>query len=215
MDSNDPRITVWATAQQTAAHFNELLLKIRIQGMAFLVGSLAWIHTRPIPLSDHPLACLTLAIAIGWLLVAAMDLHYYGRLLRGAVDQLLSIEKGDDFVQLALSSSIKRWVVFDESEDGSKRNTTVTCAKHLPLYFEESLWQAFYTIPAGGLLLYAGLLILPKEFEAAKLAVVLIIPAAVLWYLEKTRRFFKSRKREKPQVSMSTPQPTPGQGGLS
>ena len=78
-------------------HFNDLLIRTRLQAMGGLVGGvtiagLALKDTSDLLTRYRGLLLLSLVFIAGWLAVAILDLGYYRRLLLGAVDELLRLE---------------------------------------------------------------------------------------------------------------------------
>jgi hypothetical protein len=84
------QLQAWEKHQDVAMHFNELIMRWRLQaigGLAgfvtlagFVVGDTTSLHVR-----YRAMLILTTVIAFAWLAVGAIDLFYYSRLLQGAV----------------------------------------------------------------------------------------------------------------------------------
>jgi hypothetical protein len=92
-------------------HFNELLMRWRLQGIG---GLAALVTTGGVAVQSVPQGpSLYLAVRFGsavlgciWIGIAAIDLFYYRRLLHGAVDCLLRLEKSSGGT-LDLSTTIE------------------------------------------------------------------------------------------------------------
>ena len=93
-------IELWAKYEDVAMHFNDLLMRLRTQALGAVAaivavasfvfeggfgenGTLPWFSI-----------CVGLVLLLGaWMMVFMLDAFYYSRLLTGAVDALLDIEK--------------------------------------------------------------------------------------------------------------------------
>lgn len=107
---------VWKEYQESAKHFNDLILRLRVQalgGVAGLSAVLGFVG-KDLPgtqFRDGAMAIAFAVLTIFWVAMAILDLFYYNRLLLGAVDAILEIEalsaSGSQYVSLDLSSRIK------------------------------------------------------------------------------------------------------------
>lgn len=101
----------WAKCEDTAIHFNDLAIKFRLQALAglALAGALLGGAVKTTSSGDMwaLLAGGLVALAAMWLAVAALDV-YYGRLLRGSIDELEAVER--KFPALQLSKKIEEAV---------------------------------------------------------------------------------------------------------
>ena len=96
---NDPDriVQVWMHYEQVAMHFNDLMMRWRLQaigGMATLVTLAGFVVGDAPDLGSRYRAMLMLAglFTLVWIGVALIDLAYYRRLLTGAVRALLDLE---------------------------------------------------------------------------------------------------------------------------
>jgi hypothetical protein len=92
-------IQLWYHYEEIAMHFNSLIMQYRLQVMGGFgaIGALASYLVGGKVEDEHRRDWLRLTVSGGmWVLLAAaaaLDLFYYNRLLRGAVDELLSFER--------------------------------------------------------------------------------------------------------------------------
>jgi hypothetical protein len=97
---------LWSKHEDTAIHFNDLLIKLRIQilGGVSISGTLA----ATIEKNSHSLRYIFTSFLMIWIAVWILDTCYYSRLLSGAVDATIEIEK--KFPGFQLSTKIKKSV---------------------------------------------------------------------------------------------------------
>lgn len=97
-DSNSFMLLTWEKHEKIAMHFNELILKIRIQALGAIAaivtigGVLLKADTSSPNLPWGLIACVFAALFVFWIAIWLLDFLYYNRLLMGAVDCLLAIE---------------------------------------------------------------------------------------------------------------------------
>lgn len=112
---------LWRHYEDVAMHFNELLIRLRTQALGALAaivaaggsyfGYFTGTHkTRPWP----EITVISLLLLIAWCTIWFIDLNYYSRLLRGAVNALIQIEK-DSAGEIYLSTRIEE--MFGVPED--------------------------------------------------------------------------------------------------
>lgn len=110
---------VWKEYEKIAIHFNDLILKLRIQslgGVATISALVGLILQGKFPahLRWHILTITFAVLLAFWIAIAVLDLCYYNRLLFGAVDAILNIEKrsaeGSRIRTLDLSHKIRKEV---------------------------------------------------------------------------------------------------------
>ena len=106
-------------------HFNDLLMRWRLQaigGLAGLVTLAGFVVGDAATLAVRYRAMLILSgvLAFAWVGVALIDLFYYRRLLQGAVNALLAIEKENPRITLSTAieheassaSTVTPWVFY-------------------------------------------------------------------------------------------------------
>ena len=135
MPDRDPlpefcRYSLWKEYQGVAMHFNDLLLRLRSQSLA-AVAAFAAIASAILRNSNEsaPLwGALTGVfglLILFWIAIWVLDLGYYNRLLLGAVQALISIEKdsaGSGTVdKIILSTEIDKMVVMKEADFQSEQ----------------------------------------------------------------------------------------------
>jgi hypothetical protein len=118
-DFDEYHFKVWKSYEKVAMHFNDLIIRLRIQSIGGLAGLAAilgiFLHTQEgsngsfnCGLAIVAIICLMLL----WIAVWILDLHYYNRLLEGSVNAILEIEnRKSDFLnkkEINLSSNIER-----------------------------------------------------------------------------------------------------------
>jgi hypothetical protein len=92
-------LAAWEKHEKIAMHFNDLILKLRIQAL----GALAAVVTVGgvllksfVPAGAHPpwgVVTSVLAVLLAfWIAIWLLDFLYYNRLLMGAVESLLGVE---------------------------------------------------------------------------------------------------------------------------
>ena len=92
------RFQLWKEYEGVAMHFNDLIIRLRSQSLGGVaaVAALAAVVAKSDTTAELRWGLLTGAFALlslFWVAVWALDLGYYNRLLGGAVDALLAIEK--------------------------------------------------------------------------------------------------------------------------
>jgi hypothetical protein len=114
---------VWSKYEEIAMHFNELIMRLRIQALA----GVAAISTVAGILGRHEddgvtrwglLTAIFAFLCLFWVAIWILDFKYYTRLLLGAVDALIAIEKlsiqGTEVAEINMSTLI------EEAVEGSK-----------------------------------------------------------------------------------------------
>lgn len=98
-------LELWKEYEKVAMHFNELMMRWRLQAIGGLAGlvTLAGFVVGDVADETRYRAMVLLAIlfASAWVGVAAIDLFYYRRLLKGAVDALIDLEKRTPLITLS------------------------------------------------------------------------------------------------------------------
>ncbi len=131
-DFDEYYFKVWKNYEEIAMHFNDLIIRLRIQsigGLAVIATILGIIlHSRNgnggtynYGLSIVAVICLMLF----WIAIWILDLRYYNRLLEGSVNAILELEKNKDkFLEkkkINLSINIERaFKVKFEHENGGE-----------------------------------------------------------------------------------------------
>ncbi len=108
-------VDLWAKAEDVAMHFNGLIMGFRLKALgAFtigvgLIGTTLLTKEGAVPhRHNFMLAVIAMAfLAVGWGAIWAIDFGYYSRLLKGAVDELLRLEKQSNGV-IDLSTEIEK-----------------------------------------------------------------------------------------------------------
>jgi hypothetical protein len=106
-------VELWAKGEDVAMHFNQLIMTFRLRALAALgvaggvVGTVL-LNEKSAQYTRFNYVAFAFAmffIAVLWLAVAAIDILYYHRLLVGAVEDLLRLEKQSNGV-IQLSTAI-------------------------------------------------------------------------------------------------------------
>lgn len=106
LKAKELQLKAWEKHEEVAMHFNDLIMRWRLQaigGLAgfvtlagFVVGDAASPQVR-----YRAMLILTSVIAFAWVAVAAIDLFYYRRLLQGAVDAIIELERKSRLLNLS------------------------------------------------------------------------------------------------------------------
>ena len=89
---------LWKEYERVAMHFNELLIKLRTQalGGVAVIAALVGFLSRGEALVEFRWGILSgvfFMLTIFWIAIWCLDFRYYNRLLLGAVDELLRLER--------------------------------------------------------------------------------------------------------------------------
>jgi hypothetical protein len=87
-------------------HFNELLIKLRVQalGGVTISGTLATAILKP-ETNYYSLKFVFPSFLIAWLAIWCLDMYYYNRLLSGAADAIIELEKQFSSFQLSTKTA--------------------------------------------------------------------------------------------------------------
>lgn len=104
---NGAQFEYWAKCEDIAMHFNELTIRFRLQalGGVAVVGAVLGYAKKTQVLSRDAVHYGIAVVLCFWASAAMIDFLYYGRLLKGAVKELLRIE-GVSAGALRLSTAI-------------------------------------------------------------------------------------------------------------
>jgi len=91
------RFQLWAKYEDVAMHFNDLIMKWRLQAIGGLAALVTLAGSVIGQVENHHqrywgMILLATTFCFVWLGLAVLDLFYYRKLLRGAVDDLLVLE---------------------------------------------------------------------------------------------------------------------------
>jgi hypothetical protein len=90
--------SLWIEYEKIAMHFNDLLMRLRSQGLAGIaaVSTLMGIFTKGATTNiaaDWQIAtAIFIALILFWVAIGFLDLLYYNRLLMGAVEAIVKLE---------------------------------------------------------------------------------------------------------------------------
>lgn len=127
-------IRLWDKYESIAMHFNELIIRLRTQalgGVATIVTVAGFLVGRE-P-SKEPwwvISGVAVLLFIAWCTLWMIDVCYYSRLLRGAVNALLKIEKESDGL-IYFSTSIEK--LFGPPDENAARLSWQTKAFYVPI----------------------------------------------------------------------------------
>jgi hypothetical protein len=133
---------LWKKYEDIAMHFNEVIMRWRLQAMGGLAGLLTAAgfvvgDAESLLVRYRAMLILSGVLASAWIGVAVIDLFYYRRLLQGAVAAITDLEK--EMPGVALSNKI---------EDKARRGSEIApwifyVAGFLPLVciFCWAVWQ--------------------------------------------------------------------------
>jgi len=90
-------IDLWYKYESIAMHFNDLLMKLRMQALAGLaaVVTIFCLYSDKIAADFREKAgfAVGIVLSLAWIAIWAVDFYYYQKLLVGAVDAIVEIEK--------------------------------------------------------------------------------------------------------------------------
>jgi len=132
------RIELWHKYESVAMHFNELIIRFRLQalgGVAALTALAAFIFNEKLDSACRPplLLGFTILLFLAWTAMWVLDAWYYQKLLLGAVDAITALEE-DTGRAINLSTKIEERL---KSGPGKK-----ICAPWGPCIFYGIIWLA-------------------------------------------------------------------------
>jgi hypothetical protein len=105
------RIELWEKYEEVAMHFNELLIRLRTQALgavATIVTAAGFLVSRGSTTEPWwAVSAVSVLLLIAWCTLWMIDVFYYSRLLRGAVNALLRLE-GESGGLIDLSTSVEK-----------------------------------------------------------------------------------------------------------
>lgn len=118
-DLDEYYFKVWKSYEQVAMHFNDLIIRLRIQSigglaaLATILGIVLKSNNGNNETFNYGLAILAIMfLTLCWIAIWMLDLRYYNRLLEGSVNAILELEKNkESFLEkkeINLSSNIER-----------------------------------------------------------------------------------------------------------
>jgi hypothetical protein len=110
--TSDELLTLWTKYEDVAMHFNDLIMRWRLQAIGGLAGLLTLSgfvvgDATTLLVRYRAMLILSSVLGCGWIGVACIDLFYYRRLLQGAVDAILAVEKRSGG-RITLSTTIEK-----------------------------------------------------------------------------------------------------------
>lgn len=111
----DRAFQLWSKYEDIAMHFNELIIKLRVQALGGLTisGTLATAIFKG-ENDSNSLKLLVPFFLAGWIAIYFLDMHYYNRLLSGAADAIVELE--EQLERIKLSKKITEEII--KSENG-------------------------------------------------------------------------------------------------
>lgn len=93
-----PIFDLWNKYEEIAMHFNDLIVKIRIQALAAVaaITTTAGLLSRGNATAEYNwglISAVFFFLIVFWVAIWILDFRYYNRLLHGAVDAIIEIEK--------------------------------------------------------------------------------------------------------------------------
>lgn len=118
-DFDEYYFKLWKSYEKVAMHFNDLIIRLRIQSIGGLaaLATVLGIVLKTTSGADEPfnygLAILALIVLmLCWIAIGVLDLWYYNRLLEGSVNAILELEKKKEIFfekkEIKLSTNIER-----------------------------------------------------------------------------------------------------------
>lgn len=124
-------LELWRKYEDIAMHFNDLIVKIRIQALGGVAAvttivSLVVKEAQPLSFRWGLLTLLFIFLMISWVAIWVLDFTYYHRLLRGAVKELIRLEEASKrsttIDSIAFSTTVREAVQQNE-RIGSNEST--------------------------------------------------------------------------------------------
>jgi hypothetical protein len=122
-----PIFELWDKYEQVAMHFNDLILKIRVQALAAVaaIATIVGVLSRSGQGGDFNWG-LTMGVffflIIFWVAVWILDFRYYNRLLHGAVDAILELEKESKNINYVQEINLSTFIEHAVAGRGKKRD---------------------------------------------------------------------------------------------
>lgn len=147
--THEERARLWEKYEDTAMHFNDLILRLRTHALGGLTAIIA-LSGIAVNFSSGPTTSEQWDVVFGtliflifaWIAIALLDLCYYHTLLLGAVDALLELEEGSE---IRLSTKI-------EEQFGRRENIARTRDWPAVRWILERCWPVvFYSIGLSAL----------------------------------------------------------------
>jgi len=118
-DLDEYYFKLWKTYEKVAMHFNDLIIRLRIQSigglaaLATILGIVLKSNNSSDESFNYGFAIIAICFLIlCWIAIWNLDLRYYNRLLEGSVNAILELEKNkESFLEkkeINLSSNIER-----------------------------------------------------------------------------------------------------------
>lgn len=144
----------WKEYESIAMHFNELLIKLRMQaagGLAalFTLGSVIAKSDSIRGVNWEFLSIFIILLCVLWVAIWALDFRYYNKLLIGAVDEIVRIEKLSE-TQVKLDKLYLSRAITAIEQGGSPSNLAARPGKWQ--FLRQGRWL-FYILVLAGLLL--------------------------------------------------------------
>lgn len=117
-------LDVWEKHEQIAMHFNDLIIKVRIQALGAIAAliTIGGVLLKTVPPEPHlPWGLIATVLAVlfaFWIAIWLLDFIYYNRLLAGAVDSILALEdaiNADAKITFTMSHKIESAVLGNHS----------------------------------------------------------------------------------------------------
>jgi hypothetical protein len=114
--SEKDQFKLWVKYEDITMHFNDLLIRLRTQalgGVATIVTAAGFLASRQAADATgnawDAVALVSALLLVGWLTIWIIDVRYYNRLLRGAVEALVNLEAKTNG-QIDFSHTVERVV---------------------------------------------------------------------------------------------------------
>jgi len=108
------KFELWKEYESIAMHFNTLLIQLRVRALASITA-IATILAYATKISSSPAAQHTIlgisliVLSIIWIAIYIIDIHYYNKLLIGAVQAITDLEEEKEYDEnsIKFSSTVK------------------------------------------------------------------------------------------------------------
>lgn len=120
-------LDAWEKHEQIAMHFNDLIIKVRIQALGAIAAliTIGGVLLKTLPAEPHQpwglIATVLTILLVFWIAIWLLDFCYYNRLLAGAVASIVALEEAinkDEKITFNMSHMIESAVVGNNSNKG-------------------------------------------------------------------------------------------------
>jgi len=127
----------WTEYEKVAMHFNQLLIHLRSQAVgvvAAIITATGLLAREGSSIRWGEMSVIAITLLFSWISLAVIDLGYYAKLLRGAINGILAFENTLQKSEIKFSTTIER-MFHKEPSDRDKRLNLISTYSMLPSRF--------------------------------------------------------------------------------